>query len=276
MSRVPIFAVVCTMLLASGCGSSSRSAKPAHIQDRAQTVATDPATIEGVGLGLLPAFPKPDGTPPVGTVTDAGYLESVFNRAQTTWEGQFKAAGLAYQPARLVFYSEPSEVGSFCRTQAQAGPFYCGAGLTVYLDRRFLDLLSSRVDGNAFAGAYLVSQLLGRHVQRVTGIELRVGTADRLDPGGQPARIQNLALQANCLSGVWAHSVYTRAQLTGQDVDAALAAITATGHEFLTKVGDVGVETDLWTQTRALRAQWFDTGFTSGEPSACRTFSATP
>jgi predicted metalloprotease len=267
------------MFFAAGCGSSSRSPKPEHVQNRALAVATDPATIEGVELAALPAFPKQAdvlaAAPPDDASADAAYLEKVFNLVQTAWETQFKAVGLAYQPARLVFFSSASKIASTCRVQAEAGPFYCGAGLTVYLDERFLDLLSSRSKADGFAGPYVVSQLVGRHVQRVTRIQLRADKADRFDPGGQQARIQDLELQADCLSGVWAHSAYNPAELTGKDIEETLEAVAATGRDFQTKVGEVRMDTGLWSQPWQLRARWFDTGFRSGEPAACRTFSAT-
>lgn len=173
-----------------------------------------------------------------------------------------------------MIFSAAGQVTAACRVQAKAGPFYCGTGQTVYLDRRFLQSLAPRVDGNAFAGAYLVTQLIGRHVQRLAGIDARVRTADHRDPSGQRGRIQDLELQADCLSGAWAHSVYARAQLTIIDIDQALRAVSETGDEFQAKFGDAPLDTGLWSQAWQLRSKWLDTGFESGKPGACRPFSA--
>ncbi len=269
--------LVCAFL-AAGCGSNSRSPKPAQGQARARTVATDPATIEGGELAAMPGLGKAAGAGPaaprVGATTDAAYLKMIFNQTQTAWQEQFKGAGLVYHPAQLMIFSEAAQVTAPCRVQAKAGPFYCGTGQIVYLDRRFLQSLAPRVEGNAFAGAYLVSQLVGRHVQRLAGIDARVRTADRKDPSGQRARIQDLELQADCLSGVWAHAAYTRAHLTILDIDQTLKAVSDTGDEFQTKVGEVPLDTGLWSQAWQVRSKWLDTGFESGKPGGCHTFSA--
>ena len=59
---------------------------------------------------------------------------------------------------------------SGCGAVEDAGPFYCGANHTVYLDLSFFELLARHAGVGKFGQAYIVGHELGHHFQQVTGV----------------------------------------------------------------------------------------------------------
>jgi predicted metalloprotease len=101
-------------------------------------------------------------------------------------------AGRTYEPPELVLFGRgtPSPCAG---TGLAAGPFYCRAGRTAAFDLAFLDNLSARLRRQADLGLALV-------VARVAAVHVQ-GELGTLDQGRDDAA---LALQADCLAGVWA------------------------------------------------------------------------
>ncbi|HKN93879.1 MAG TPA: neutral zinc metallopeptidase [Thermoleophilaceae bacterium] len=228
-------------------------------------------------LGQLPTAPEPKGPSPSlssnhGTDTRT-YLRAVFNDAQKLWRGEFKAAGQQYTPARLTIFSGAVN-SSGCGAQQDVGPFYCGANHRIYLDLRFLDGLTNRFGIGAFAQAYVVGHEFGHHIQTITGILQRRAAADQQDPAGRNARSVRFELQADCLAGVWAHSVYKRGEISEADINQALKAAQLIGDDFQQHVSGNAVDSAMWTHgSSAQRQRWFTTGFEKGDPGGCDTFS---
>ena len=72
----------------------------------------------------------------------------------------------------------------------------------------------------------------------------------------------------------WAHSTYERNLLEPGDLDEALAAAGAAGDDLLQQLGPGQVEPEKWTYgSSAQRQQWLVTGFDSGRPADCNTFT---
>ena len=90
-----------------------------------------------------------------------------------------------------------------------------------------------------------------------------------------------LELQADCYAGVWAHTVAERSRQEGSevalengDIDEGLAAAQAVGDDRLEEQAGVEVRPETWTHgSSAQRQQWFRTGYDTGDPQACDTFS---
>ncbi len=75
-----------------------------------------------------------------------------------------------------------------------------------------------------------------------------------------------LELQADCYAGVWAHSTQTRRLLEQGDVEEALAAASAVGHDRLQKRSAGIVTPETFTHgTAEQRARWFRTGYLFSE-----------
>jgi hypothetical protein len=162
------------------------------------------------------------------------------------------------------------------RLRASRGrrPLYCGANRTIYLDIGFFDLLARRAGLGGFAQAYVIGHEFGHHIQHLLGIDRRVAAANQANPAGQNALSVRVELQADCLAGVWAHSVYTRGELTTSDLEEKLNTAVFIGDDFQARAAGMTIDPGLFTHgSSAQRRQWLRTGFESGEPGACDTFS---
>ena len=269
--------LACCALIAAGCGSSGSGTSTTATGSSG--TATDAGTIEGNELEQMPKAPEPDSTSPKLSGTSASdartYLTAVFNDAQALWQREFSAANLPYGPARLTIFSQAVH-STGCGAQADVGPFYCGANHGIYLDLRFFQLMAQRFGVSGFAQAYVVGHEFGHHVQNLLSLQRRKAVADAQDPAGKNARSVRYELQADCLAGVWAHSVYQRGQLTDEDIQQALSKAQVIGNDFQQRMAGATVDDSLWTHgSSAQRQHWLKVGIDTGDPAACDTFTQT-
>ena len=275
--------LVACALIAAACGSSNSSstgtaAATTSAATTTNATATEASTIEGDVLGQLPQAPDPTGEPPslsgTSIADERTYLRAVFNDGQAFWRSEFSSAGQQYTPAQLTLFSQAVDSG--CGAQADVGPFYCGANHGIYLDLNFFRVMAQRFGIKGFAQAYVVGHEFGHHIQTITGLLQRVHAADEVDPSGANARSVRVEVQADCLAGVWAHSVYNRGELTQDDINQALKAAQVIGDDFQQRMAGHKVDNTLWTHgSSAQRQHWLTTGFEKGDPGACDTFTQT-
>ncbi|MBV9797970.1 MAG: neutral zinc metallopeptidase [Solirubrobacterales bacterium] len=262
-------------LIVVGCGSSTVRPTTSAPTSTSGSTASVQQTSTHNKLRSLPQVQAATGrTPapsPTATTADRSFLEAVFNDAQDFWRREFAAAGLTYSPARLVIFS--SNVRSGCGVHEDAGPFYCGADHGIYLDLTWFDVLARLARVGSFAQAYIVGHEFGHHVQHLLGID--VGAAARVNPSRKNALSVAGELQADCLAGVWAHSVYSRGELTASDINDMLNKAEVIGDDFAARSSGQPVDPGLFTHgSSAQRQHWLRTGFESGDPEDCDTFSS--
>jgi uncharacterized protein len=275
--------ILCAAVLVAGCGSSSGSDKPssdgaatASPATTATATTTATSTVDGRKLRRLPQAPGPSSIPPSsqGGSRNA-FLRAVFDDVEALWQQEFQSAGLTYRPARLTIFSQ--QVRTACGTGAAGtGPFYCPASFGVYLDPTFFAALSHEVGVRLgdFAQSYVIAHELGHHVQTLLGITHQKAAADRQDPARANARSVRFELQADCLAGVWIHSVYRRGALTDADLEEALVAAAVVGDDFQRNAAGRQRPPEDWTHgSSAQRQQWLKTGFEEGRPESCDTFN---
>lgn len=82
----------------------------------------------------------------------------------------------------------------------------------------------------------MIAHEVGHHVQQELGISDQVTRLQRQNPSDANALSMRLELQADCLAGVWAHSVYTGLQsaergLSDGDIEEGMVAAEAVGDE---------------------------------------------
>jgi uncharacterized protein len=258
--------VLCAAVLAAGCGSSSGS-------DDAS--ATPTPAVHSAELARFAQAPEPSGVPPSSSGGRSAFLRAVFDDAEALWMREFQGAGVTYRPARLTIFAQ--QIQTACGpAEASSGPFYCPASSGVYLDPTFFAALSRAVGVRIgdFAQAYVVAHEVAHHVQTLLGITRQKAVADSQDPAGANGRSVRFELQADCLAGVWMHSVYRRGELTDTDLGEALTAAAVVGDDFVRNAAGGTRPPETWTHgSSAQRRQWLKTGFVEGMPGSCDTFS---
>lgn len=194
------------------------------------------------------------------------FASAVLGSSNDLWRDVFAKSQVEYQEPRLVLFRSATSSGCGIAT-SQVGPHYCPSDATIYFDETFFDELQRRfgAKGGDVAQAYVIAHEVGHHVQSQLGI---IGRAQ----GGNEDSIK-IELQADCFAGVWAHSVNKQGVFEPGKVSEALDAAAAVGDDRVQRVVEGRVNPESWTHgSSAERVEWFNRGYTSGEPSQCNTF----
>jgi uncharacterized protein len=207
----------------------------------------------------------------------AEFVSVVLADTEDTWNAKFQELGRQYKEPTLVLFT--GAVSSACGSASSAvGPFYCPGDHKLYIDLAFFEDLKNRHGAPGdFAQAYVVAHEVGHHVQTLLGISEQVRAAGR---GASAAEVNALSvrqeLQADCLAGIWGHTVNVERQLLDPgDLEEALQAATAIGDDRLQREAGRQVVPDSFTHgTSAQRVKWFRKGFESGDIADCDTFAA--
>lgn len=264
-----------------------------NVEDRRRMSGGKAGSIGGVGLLVVLAigyFAGVDVTPLLegqGTQSStprqisaeeeraAEFSSKVLATTEAVWTDVFqKQLGRTYKAPVLVLYTGVTQ--SPCGGASGAtGPFYCPADRKAYLDTDFFVTLSSQLGARGdFAAAYVIAHEVAHHVQNELGILPQVN-ARRQAVGQAEANALKvrLELQADCLSGVWARSV--EGVLEPGDLEEALNAAKQIGDDTLQRrAGKVPQPHTFTHGTSQQRQRWFATGYQTGDPNQCDTFSA--
>ena len=229
---------------------------------------SQPPGVGGDGPGL------PEGQDPDRKLFE--FSDVVFNDVQKTWTESFKRDGDAYERAQMVVYSDAVRTDGCGNATSAVGPFYCPADNRVYLDLTFYDDMSRQLNAPGdFAWAYVIAHEVGHHVQNITGTNDEVARLEQDNPDDANELSVRVELQADCYSGVWASTVFAEGDLEAGDLDEAFTASEAVGDDRLQEQAGGEIDQDSFTHgTSEQRRRWFTTGYESGDPAACDTFSA--
>ena len=199
------------------------------------------------------------------------FVSFVLDDVQSTWHELLPG----YRDAVLVLFRGATR--SACGTgQAEMGPFYCPGDQKVYIDLSFYGELRSRFGAPGdFAQAYVLAHEIGHHIQRLTGIEERVRSAQRASRSRANELSVAMELQADCLAGVWGASAARRGVLEPGDVEEGLRAAAAIGDDRIQQMSGRGVHPESFTHgSSEQRVRWLHRGLERASLDACDTFGA--
>jgi len=216
----------------------------------------------------VPGAPDPDAD-------QIEWISYVLDDIQDSWTAQFQQAGGTYERAKLILFEQGVNTGGCGFAPSEVGPFYCPADKSVYLDLTFVDDLKEKYNAPGdFALAYVIAHEVGHHVQNLTGVSAAMRKEQQENPKDANELSVRLELQADCLAGVWAHNTYENVVLERGDFEDGLAAAAAVGDDRLQAQAGVQITPDSWTHgSSEQRMSWLTTGFETGDPGKCDTFS---
>ena len=196
------------------------------------------------------------------------FMTGVLGSIDSYWEQTFAASDLP-QP-RVTFVSIPpgESATTACNTVADdQAAFYCPADDTIYVAQVFASALyegvlrglpgessGARAEGD-FAVAYVLAHEYAHNLQH----ELEIFDTRIESPSVKP-----FELQADCMAGTWANSVFEQGLIDESDIEEATNAALA--------VGDFDVGNAQHHGTPEERRDALLVGFRGGDPASCSRF----
>lgn len=203
------------------------------------------------------------------------FVEVVLAETEDVWGDIFRQNGIEYREPTLVVFN--GSVRSACGVAGSAtGPFYCPPDEKLYIDLSFYNDLSNKYGASGdFAMAYVVAHEVGHHVQNLLGITDQMQEfRQKLSEKEYNKLSVKLELQADYLSGVWAHHIEREGLLDEGDIQEALDAASAVGDDRLQKQATGRVMPDSFTHgTSKQRMEWFYKGYRLGTLDGGDTFN---
>jgi predicted metalloprotease len=206
----------------------------------------------------------------------ARFTKLVLADTEDVWNRVFQSIGKRYQEPKLVIFSGSTPTA--CGTgQSAMGPFYCPLDRKIYIDLQFYSELRRRFKAPGdFAQAYVIAHEVGHHIQLLLGIADRVQRMKERLPKVQANQLQvRMELQADCLSGVWAHlNNQLNQRLEPGDIEEGLRAAAAIGDDMIQRRMTGRVVKESFTHgSSEQRVRWFTRGFQTGQMQQCETFN---
>lgn len=283
--------VLLLALLAPGCGGTDA------IQQRADQIQQDVQNridraqqqfeqrrerfgkrIQQVLADLQKQFPRPQQTSPAvrsngntkATTIDR-FLTSVLTNIDAYWTKTLTANGLPQPRVAYDWVAPGAQVQTGCGAPADDNAaFYCPNDDTIYVAQVFAAKLYQGVDdalpgeragyGHA-AGDFSVAYVLAHEYAH--DIQQELGVFDNR----QTTTAEPFELQADCMAGLWAYSVYAAGKLQPGDIEEATNTALA--------VGDFDYGNAQHHGTPQQRRDAFLTGFKSGQPTVCERYLPT-
>jgi len=203
------------------------------------------------------------------------FLTAVTEDVDAYWMDVFAEADLPEPRVTYSWIPAGQTAASVCGDESgglgDSAAAYCPGDDTIYISEKFAtDIYEGALDqalpGSSqgygrtvgdFAVAYIVAHEYGHQIQDELGLFERYGSE---------LPTAAFELQADCYAGTWAKRAADEGRLEDGDVQEALDAALA--------VGDFDASNPAHHGTPEERAQAWNSGFESGDPSSCAEFLA--
>ncbi|NUS74432.1 MAG: hypothetical protein HOQ05_13690 [Corynebacteriales bacterium] len=205
---------------------------------------------------------------------------ATFEDLRSYWSTTGSSAlSVPYTDPRFVLFSNTVTTGCG-RASSAVGPFYCPADQRIYIDIDFYNQLESDFGATGqFAQSYVLAHEFGHHIQYLTGAEAQVRREQQRNPRNANQYSIALELQADCYAGAWTKAASAPGgiitDVTDEQLRSALSAASAVGDDRIQEKAQGQIDEESWTHGSAQqRQQWFQQGYTNGDPRVCNTFVA--
>jgi len=184
------------------------------------------------------------------------YMGNVLGNIDRYWRRTFAAADLPRPRVRHTFIDPGTSVPTACESSADdQAAFYCPGDDTIYLGESLSrDIIQGIGD---FGVAYVIAHEYAHNVQQELGW---------FESGLAVTTVAPFELQADCMAGAWGYAVYQEGKLDEGDVEEAVNTAFAVGDFDLTNPQHHGTPNE--------RAEAWASGYGSGDPSSCQSFTA--
>ena len=195
---------------------------------------------------------------------------NALDSLNTTWERTFAEQNVGFRQPELDLFQDGRVDTRGCGSATSAaGPFYCPADETIYIDTSFYDQLARMAGtGGDFARYYVIAHEYGHHIQTITGVAGQIRSAQQRNPR-QANQLQVLMeLQADCYAGVWAGK--NRNLIEPGDMEEGLRAASSIGDDTLQRNAGQRVNPESFTHgTSQQRMQALRLGLETGDDRQC-------
>lgn len=211
-------------------------------------------------------------------VTDSEYqfVSAVLASTEDYWREAFQAENANYSEPDMVIYSGGTATSGCGFGSSQAGPFYCPADETIYIDLSFWRELSQKYGAPGdFAMAYVIAHEVGHHIQNELGVMDEYNEVRQTLSKSRANQLNvRLELQADYFAGVWAKYAEGEGLLEAGDIEEALQAAFAVGDDTIQEQTMGRTVPDSFTHGTAQQRQgWFMRGFEYGDFDHGDTFN---
>lgn len=192
-----------------------------------------------------------------------------------TWQPVFARANIEFRQPELVFYpSGPVNTNGCGSASSAAGPFYCPADYSIYIDTAFYDQLAQMSGtGGDFARLYVIAHEYGHHIQNITGLASQIRSAQQRSPSEANGLQVRMELQADCYAGVWAGK--NRNRIEAGDMEEGMRAASSIGDDTLQRRAGQRINPEGFTHgTSEQRMEALRLGLDSGDAGACERYFA--
>ncbi|MDJ0641649.1 MAG: neutral zinc metallopeptidase [Erythrobacter sp.] len=246
----------------------------------ALVLGVDPMQTIGMIEGTQPQQTSPQaqqgGQSEDQICTSSAYATEACNALTSlneTWAPIFARANIQFEDPTLRLYpSGPVSTRGCGNASSAAGPFYCPADMTIYIDTAFYDTMARQMGAPGdFARYYVMAHEYGHHIQNLTGIATQVRSIQQRNPSQSNQLQVRMELQADCYAGVWAGQ--NRNLIEPGDMQEGLRAASAIGDDTLQRRAGQRINPENFTHgTSDQRMQALRRGLETADGSACDVY----